>query len=85
MEPAEGSKKESTQPQTEAEVVGRIGVLPSTKWKWILLLIRQAWNWKPPPARYDADNPPKFTIWLNLLFGFVFHHPPSTSSPRLST
>lgn len=33
--------------------------------------IRRAWNWIPPPARYDPENPPKFTIWLNVLFGFV--------------
>src|SRR5688572_10376563 len=32
--------------------------------------IRRLWNWKPKPARYDAENPPKFTIWLNMLFGF---------------
>ena len=32
---------------------------------------RQLWKWTPPPARYDPDNPPKFTVWINLLFAFV--------------
>ena len=41
--------------------------------KWNTL--QRAWNWKPSPARYDPENPPKFTIWLNVLFGFVCHHP----------
>ena len=43
----------------------------SGKWQ----IIRRAWNWKPKPARYDPSNPPRFTIWLNLLFGFVSPHP----------
>jgi hypothetical protein len=34
-------------------------------------LIRQIWEWKPKPARYDPKNPPEFTLFLNLLFGFV--------------
>lgn len=34
-------------------------------------IIYRLWNWKPKPARYDPENPPKFTIWLNVLFGFV--------------
>lgn len=34
-------------------------------------VIRRLWHWKPGPARYDAENPPKFTLWLNILFGFV--------------
>ncbi|KAK4161530.1 major facilitator superfamily domain-containing protein [Cladorrhinum sp. PSN259] len=29
------------------------------------------WHWKPRPARYDPLNPPKFTIYLNMLFGFA--------------
>lgn len=33
--------------------------------------VRQLWKWTPPPARYDPDNPPKFTVWINLLFAFV--------------
>ncbi|KAK4121647.1 MFS general substrate transporter [Parathielavia appendiculata] len=40
----------------------------SKQWR---ILIRHAWNWKPRPARYDPDSPPKFTIWLNLLFAFA--------------
>ena len=44
------------------------------QWGTILRL----WNWKPKPARYDVKNPPKFTIWLNLLFAFV-------RSPKLTT
>ncbi|KAL2015232.1 hypothetical protein VTK56DRAFT_6046 [Thermocarpiscus australiensis] len=42
---------------------------PQHPGKWAV--IRRLWNWKPRPARYDAANPPKFTIWLNLLFGFA--------------
>ncbi|KAK3311800.1 major facilitator superfamily transporter [Apodospora peruviana] len=34
-------------------------------------LIRHVWNWMPAPARYDTRNPPKFTVWLNMLFGFA--------------
>lgn len=34
-------------------------------------LIYRIWKWTPKPARYDAVNPPKFTIWLNMLFGFA--------------
>lgn len=37
---------------------------PTSKWT-------KLWHWKPPPARYDPSNPPKFTIYLNVLFGFV--------------
>jgi hypothetical protein len=70
---AQGSEKESTQPQTYIENVEATRVHSSRQWKSIF---RQAWNWKPKPARYDPDNPPKFTIWLNLLFGFVFYSPP---------
>ncbi|KAL1839919.1 hypothetical protein VTJ49DRAFT_1007 [Mycothermus thermophilus] len=33
--------------------------------------LRRAWRWKPKPARYDVDNPPEFTIWLNILFAFA--------------
>lgn len=29
------------------------------------------WHWKPKAARYDPDNPPEFTMWINILFGFV--------------
>lgn len=36
-----------------------------------LSLIRRTWEWKPKPARYDLDDPPKFSLSLNLLFSFV--------------
>ncbi len=52
---------------TRANDVEAAAVSSSGKWH----LIRRAWNWKPKPARYDPLNPPRFTIWLNLLFGFV--------------
>ncbi|KAK3338079.1 major facilitator superfamily domain-containing protein [Neurospora tetraspora] len=29
------------------------------------------WHWKPKAARYDPDNPPEFTMWINILFGFA--------------
>ncbi|KAK3361115.1 major facilitator superfamily domain-containing protein [Lasiosphaeria ovina] len=38
---------------------------------FLLPLYRRLWNWKPRPARYDPDNPPKFTVWMNILFGFA--------------
>ena len=28
-------------------------------------------SWAPKRCRYDANNPPKFTLGLNLLFSFV--------------
>ncbi len=34
------------------------------KWKRLLL-------WQPPRTRWDERNPPRFTVWINLLFGFV--------------
>ncbi|KAK3897602.1 major facilitator superfamily domain-containing protein [Staphylotrichum tortipilum] len=43
---------------------------PSPPGKWATRL-RRAWNWKPKPARYDPANPPEFTLWLNVLFGFA--------------
>ncbi|KAK3389725.1 major facilitator superfamily domain-containing protein [Podospora didyma] len=33
--------------------------------------LQRAWRWKPKPARYDPENPPKFTVWMNMLFGFA--------------
>jgi hypothetical protein len=42
----------------------------TTQWRSVVL---RAWDWKPKPARYDPGNPPEFTIWLNILFGFVRH------------
>lgn len=31
----------------------------------------QRWGWTPNTARYDPNNPPKFTLALNLLFAIV--------------
>ncbi|KAK4172884.1 major facilitator superfamily domain-containing protein [Triangularia setosa] len=40
-----------------------------------LLGRRERWKrviaWQPPHTRWDEENPPKFTIWINLLFGFA--------------
>jgi hypothetical protein len=33
--------------------------------------MRRIWHWKPSATRYDADDPPKFTVWLNILFALV--------------
>lgn len=33
--------------------------------------LHKAWKWQPRPARYDPENPPKFTLWLNIMFSFV--------------
>jgi hypothetical protein len=38
-------------------------------------LVRRIWNWKPRPARYDPEDPPEFTVWLNILFGLVSPSP----------
>lgn len=37
---------------------------------------RQFLGWMPPWCRWDPESPPKFTMSLNLLFGFVclLHH-----------
>jgi hypothetical protein len=35
---------------------------------------RMVWNfvtWTPKRCRWDPESPPKFSMWLNLLFGFV--------------
>ncbi|KAK1759227.1 major facilitator superfamily domain-containing protein [Echria macrotheca] len=42
--------------------------------KWWKRLCKKTWNhplWTPPPARYDPLNPPKFTIWTNILYAFA--------------
>jgi len=31
----------------------------------------EVFPWTPPACRYDPDNPPKFSLGLNLLFSFV--------------
>ncbi|KAK3353243.1 major facilitator superfamily domain-containing protein [Lasiosphaeria hispida] len=33
--------------------------------------IYRIWKWTPKPARYDPKNPPKFTVWMNILFAFA--------------
>ncbi|KAH8912071.1 MFS general substrate transporter [Coniochaeta sp. PMI_546] len=33
--------------------------------------IRRIWHWKPSTTRYDPNNPPKFTVWLNILFALA--------------
>ncbi|KAL8809779.1 MAG: hypothetical protein Q9200_003115 [Gallowayella weberi] len=40
---------------------------PPTKWQkpWSIIF------YTPKRCRYDAANPPRFTIWLNLLFAFA--------------
>ncbi|KAK0641475.1 MFS general substrate transporter [Cercophora newfieldiana] len=40
---------------------------PPQKWDFI----RRAWAWTPKPARYDPANPPKFTVWTNILFAYA--------------
>lgn len=31
-------------------------------------------SWTPKRCRWDPENPPRFTLALNLLFGFVSQH-----------
>ena len=40
---------------------------PATRWRrlWHTL------NWMPPWCRFDPENPPKFSMWHNVLFGFA--------------
>lgn len=33
--------------------------------------IHRIWHWKPSATRWDPDSPPKFTVWLNILFALV--------------
>jgi hypothetical protein len=33
--------------------------------------IHRIWHWKPSATRYDPNSPPKFTVWLNILFALV--------------
>ncbi|KAL8862012.1 MAG: hypothetical protein Q9178_001467 [Gyalolechia marmorata] len=40
---------------------------PSTQWKTALDII----SYTPKQCRYDPANPPRFSIWLNLLFAFA--------------
>ena len=28
-------------------------------------------NWMPPWCRWDKEKPPKFSIWMNILFAFA--------------
>jgi hypothetical protein len=46
-------------------------VSPETHWASGFFGIRRALSWTPKTCRYDPENPPKFSIWLNLLFSFV--------------
>jgi hypothetical protein len=37
-------------------------------------VLSKAWeiiNWMPPWCRWDAANPPQFSLGLNILFGFA--------------
>lgn len=36
-------------------------------WRRALAIV----TWTPPKCRWDPDEPPKFSIWLNILFGFA--------------
>ncbi|KAK4454468.1 major facilitator superfamily domain-containing protein [Podospora aff. communis PSN243] len=38
------------------------------KWRQ---LFNRAQAWTPAPARYDPSNPPKFTVWINILFAYA--------------
>jgi hypothetical protein len=61
-----------TDVSTDDEVVHQeIGTLPPDHHQPPKSLVVRIWEWKPPPARYDPDKPPKFTLLLNLLFAFV--------------
>jgi hypothetical protein len=34
-------------------------------------LAKRLWKWQPASVRYDQENPPKFTLLMNLVFSFV--------------
>lgn len=72
---AQGSDGEDISHRDATNDVETADVSQHEKWG----TIRRAWRWKPKPARYDPKNPPKFTIWLNILFGFVRRINPFTS------
>ncbi|KAK4035036.1 major facilitator superfamily domain-containing protein [Parachaetomium inaequale] len=65
---AQESDKENTPTHGHTDDMETAGLSQPGKWS---PSFQRAWNWKPKPARYDPENPPKFTIWLNMLFGFA--------------
>jgi hypothetical protein len=70
--------KETAQTRIQ-EPNGSISTTDSRTKSWFVLLSEKAfakkcWSyvtWVPKRCRWDIDNPPKFSLALNLLFGFV--------------
>ncbi|CAJ2502984.1 Uu.00g103780.m01.CDS01, partial [Anthostomella pinea] len=65
--------------QAAAETDGQDGPQPlpptdtaqrDAKERGILARALSALNWMPPWCRYEPQNPPKFTLGMNILFGF---------------
>ncbi|KAH8808354.1 major facilitator superfamily domain-containing protein [Xylogone sp. PMI_703] len=56
---------ESTATTPEMKSWNRLGERPLLQRCWQML------TWMPPWCRWDPENPPKFTLALNLLFGFA--------------
>lgn len=54
-------------------------VTPS--WKTI---VRRTLDWTPRPSRYDVNNPPEFTVWLNVLFALVSDFPVLGCRPSIT-
>lgn len=70
MEPpqADLESSETTQEGSNGTRSSRLSVIKNNAF------VRRCWSiisWTPPRCRWDPDNPPKFTMALNLLFGFV--------------
>ena len=43
----------------------------NTEKPWLVQRCLQNLNWMPPWCRWDKEQPPAFSIWLNVLFAFA--------------
>jgi hypothetical protein len=73
--PANGADEEREQLETKeipsnGHDVERVSSASSRK-KGVLQRLWKVLTWSPKRCRWDPKNPPKFSMGLNLLFGFV--------------
>ena len=60
-------ESESSGEDRVASKIDRIGRIEAVQTLWRII------SWTPKRCRWDPESPPKFTLALNLLFGFVGH------------
>lgn len=60
------------------------GTLEETGQNTLLAKAIKAWNWIPQRCRYDPENPPNFTLALNILFAFVCYNLLHTANQQTS-